>query len=225
MDVGKRVKECREALKMSQKELARRAGLTQPTISSLENGKSHSSGSLASIAKELGVSALWLETGRGNKEPTKHRSFRRIYPDGATSEEYEIRLLESKGSCGSGRHAFEHTEKEPLIKEAKWFKKYDVKPEHIIAIYADGDSMSDFIVDGDIVIFRTAIDDIKSGKIYALDTPDGLRIKRLHRRVDGSVLLASDNPDKTRYPDELYTGEQARNLVIMGQFLYRQGGG
>lgn len=226
--IGERVKECRLALGMSQKELAEKAGLKQPTISALEKGPegggSSTSGSLASIAHALNVSALWLETGMGSKELSKARGYRKVYKDGHTGEEYEIRLLDSKGSCGDGKLNFqEDIFKAPLIKEARWFDRYHVKPEEVVAIYADGDSMANFIVDGDIVIFTTNFSDVRSGEIYVVDTPDGLRIKRLHKRVDGTVVLSSDNPDKIRYPDEYYTAEQASHISIMGKFIYRQG--
>lgn len=67
MSVGKRVEARRLELKMSQKHLGNRVGLTQPTLSSLENGKSETSGHIARLAKELQVHAFWLETGEGPK--------------------------------------------------------------------------------------------------------------------------------------------------------------
>lgn len=136
-----------------------------------------------------------------------------------------IPLVEAKGSCGGGYLNFDPNGKEPLVKEARWFRHHGVKPENTMAIYADGDSMANFIVDGDIVIFDRAERHIVSGTIYVVDTPDGLRIKRIHRRADGTVVLSSDSANKTRYPDEIYSPEQAEHLNIVGKFVYRQGGG
>lgn len=132
----------------------------------------------------------------------------------------------AKGSCGGGSLSTDYGDeiREQLVKEAGWFKKYAVKPEETLAIYADGDSMAEFIVDGDIVIFKRGVQDLVSGKIYAIDTPDGLRIKRVHKRSDGTVVLSSDNPNKARYPDEEYSAERAENLRFKGSFVYRQGG-
>lgn len=112
----------------------------------------------------------------------------------------------------------------PLIKEASWFKKYGVRSDDVVALFADGDSMADFIVDGDIVIFNRAKTTPKSGEIFLIDHPDGLRIKRMRRNFNGTWLLESLNPDKRRYPDEPVTAEQAEHLRIRGQFVYRQGG-
>lgn len=137
-----------------------------------------------------------------------------------------IDVVYAKGSCGGGSFVAEagNDVREQLIKESAWFKRYGVKPSQVIAIYADGDSMADFIVDGDIVIFKKGYSALVSGKIYVLDTPDGLRIKRVHKRSDGTIILSSDNDNKRRYPDEEYSPEQASLLQIKGTFVYRQGG-
>jgi transcriptional regulator with XRE-family HTH domain len=63
--VGNRLEERRKELGLSQKELAQRAGTTQPTLSALESGKSKETNFIARLAQQLGVHALWLETGQG----------------------------------------------------------------------------------------------------------------------------------------------------------------
>lgn len=61
-----RIKWSRKHAGMSQKEAARRIGISQPTYSEYETGKSTSSGYTARIAKVFGVDAFWLETGIGD---------------------------------------------------------------------------------------------------------------------------------------------------------------
>lgn len=231
MSTGMRVKECRQALKMSQSELARLAGLTQPTISSLERGDSNTSGSLASIAQALGISALWLETGLGDKTLPTGRIGAPIYTDatgGERSAVYSIPMLESKGSCGNGRHSFcdgnDSDYRQPVTVCARLIEKFNVNPAKLIALYADGDSMANYIVDGDVMFFTVDLDGLQSGTIYLIDTPDGLRVKRIQKRLDGDVIIRSDNPDKGRYPDETYTPDQAALLTVKGKFVFRIGG-
>jgi transcriptional regulator with XRE-family HTH domain len=69
MSIGSRMKQARKALKISQQELAKRASLSQSSISDLEIGRSAGTTSLASLAAALGVNALWLENGRGPMRP------------------------------------------------------------------------------------------------------------------------------------------------------------
>jgi transcriptional regulator with XRE-family HTH domain len=53
---------------MSQKALADKIGIKQPSLSQLESGESHRTTYISRIATELGVNALWLETGRGPRD-------------------------------------------------------------------------------------------------------------------------------------------------------------
>lgn len=71
MTIGHRIKEARLAAGMTQKELGKKVGITQPTISELEGGDSAGSGYLPSIAAALGLNALWLESEKGPKYPIK----------------------------------------------------------------------------------------------------------------------------------------------------------
>lgn len=53
---------------MSQPELARAAGIKQPTVSNIESDRNKGSGYVAQLAVALKCSAHWLATGKGNKE-------------------------------------------------------------------------------------------------------------------------------------------------------------
>lgn len=135
-----------------------------------------------------------------------------------------IELRSIRGSCGGGSVDIDNDERQPLIKEANWFRNFHVTPETALAVWADGDSMADFIVHGDIVIFNKSRTQPKSGRIFLVHHPDGLRIKRLRRAIDGSWFLDSDNPDKLRYPSERIGPDELDLLKILGEFVYRQGG-
>lgn len=62
-----RLIEARQESQLSQQQLAEKAGMSQAAYQKLESGKSQRSRMLTSIAKALGVSANWLETGKGRK--------------------------------------------------------------------------------------------------------------------------------------------------------------
>lgn len=67
--VGERVKERRIELGLKQGALAKRVGLSQTTISDLENNPTVKTREVARLAAVLGVSALWLADGKGGKIP------------------------------------------------------------------------------------------------------------------------------------------------------------
>jgi phage repressor protein C with HTH and peptisase S24 domain len=218
--VGERVFACRTERGMTQVELARLSRLTQPTISGLESGESNTSGSLASIAAALGVSALWLETGLGERNIS----------DDATasfgSGTELVPLVEARGSCGNSRVGFVIPDYAPIALCASTLSRLHIqtKNKKLVALYADGDSMLNYITHGDILFFDTNDCELRDGGIYLIDTPDGLRVKRVSRRADGRFILRSDNMDKTRFPDEDYSAEQTTQLSVKGKFAMRMGG-
>lgn len=66
--VGERLKEARKARKLTQAQLAKMAKIAQGTISDLEVGRNQSSAHLPMLGALLGVSSLWLQTGKGVRE-------------------------------------------------------------------------------------------------------------------------------------------------------------
>lgn len=212
----------------NQAEIARITGVKPPSVNAWFSGETKSLGkALLPLASYLGVSPEWLNTGRGPKRPGGTVSDVRLAIKDAGvayASASEIELLDARGSCGGGSIAWEMESREPLVREEGWFRRYGVRPEDVFAVFADGDSMAEFIVDGDIVIFNRKRTTPRSGAIFLIEHPDGLKIKRLRREIDGGWVLESTNPDKSRFPDERITAEQADLLRIRGEFVYRQGG-
>lgn len=68
MSIGERIRSARKRAGMTQSELAKKVGMKQATLSQLETGESEGSKLIVGLAHHLGVSAIWLQTGRG--EPT-----------------------------------------------------------------------------------------------------------------------------------------------------------
>lgn len=205
--------------------LADRYKVSAVTANDWLNGKFRPATDLArAIAEDHGSSFGYLYFGEEESNARPSRYSIREASDASYVPSNEILLSTARGSCGGGSINWEADERQPLIKEASWFRKYRVKPENLLAVWADGDSMADFIIDGDIVIFDTSKTHPKSGAIFLIDHPDGLRIKRLRRMIDGGWSLESSNPDKHRYPNEIIAPDHADLLKILGEFVYRQGG-
>jgi transcriptional regulator with XRE-family HTH domain len=73
MKIGHRIRGSRESKGISQGELARRLGVSQPSVSDWENGKSEPSvDNLRALAVELDVWFEWLATGRGSQAYVPH---------------------------------------------------------------------------------------------------------------------------------------------------------
>lgn len=214
----------------SDADIARAVGVKQPSVHAWFSGstKSLRGANLLAVAKVLNVRPEWLETGRGAMRPNgtvSSTGYRvaEVTPDGPVPSA-PIEFIAARGSCGGGAFEWTLEHREPLVKEAAWFKRYKVRPDDAVALFADGDSMADFIVDGDIVIFDRTKTEPVSGRIFLVEHPDGLKIKRLRRGIDAAWILESLNNDKSRYPDERIAPDQMEHLRILGEFVYRQGG-
>ena len=69
INLSVRLKQSREALGISQAELAKKAGVSQSTIGNLESGSRKSPKYVLAIATALGVDPMWLQYGTGNQQP------------------------------------------------------------------------------------------------------------------------------------------------------------
>lgn len=65
-ELGKRLRDARNARELTQKDLARKSGVSRATISDIERGRNESSKELPLLAKALGMSVDELLTGRGD---------------------------------------------------------------------------------------------------------------------------------------------------------------
>lgn len=65
MSLGKRLRERRTALGLTQVDLAKQLGVTHSTISQIESGKTKRTFRVLDLSRALGVPARWLATGEG----------------------------------------------------------------------------------------------------------------------------------------------------------------
>lgn len=73
--LAKRLAETRESLGLTQGQLAKKAGLkNQSIIGMLESGQRKNSAHIPSIADALGVNAMWLSNGSGEKNKSEPAS-------------------------------------------------------------------------------------------------------------------------------------------------------
>lgn len=80
--IGERIRQCREECKISQKQLARAIGITDKTISHIENGRTMPSiQTLLSIAKAVNSSPDFILLGITHDRPPTEKSFTRVNLD------------------------------------------------------------------------------------------------------------------------------------------------
>lgn len=182
------------------------------------------------LAKALGVSAEWLTAG-GTSAPmpdfVAHAGegtslVLEAKREGDDVSEYAILpRYDVQASAGEGVVVSNEQVVAFLAFRRDWLRTTLRRPpEALTLIEARGNSMAPTIHDGDLLIVDTAERAIANGAVHVLQLADQLLVKRLERRLDGTVVVHSDNP---RYAPETLPGATADALTIVGHVVWQGG--
>ncbi|MDD5033810.1 MAG: LexA family transcriptional regulator [Methylococcaceae bacterium] len=186
MSLSQRLKQSREQAQISQRELAKRSGLSQQLISKLENGLVESTAEVFRLAEALRVDPRWLATGKGDERGDEN-------PANASSIRAYVPLI-SWVAAGAWREVvspYPPGESEALI-------PVTCRVGHdAYALRVQGDSMEPVFPDGGIIIVDPAVEPRHGSYVVVrLDEAQQATFKQLV--VDGgNRYLKPLNP---RYP-------------------------
>jgi phage repressor protein C with HTH and peptisase S24 domain len=128
---------------------------------------------------------------------------------------------------GPGGQAPEVEEVEDhLAFRTDWLRGKGYRAEDLVIVPVRGNSMAPLIQAGDIVLVNRGAQEIESGRIYAINYDDDLRVKRLYRELDGSITISSDNKSDPSNRDENVPRtklEEALMLRIIGRVVWAGG--
>ena len=126
-----------------------------------------------------------------------------------------IEVVEASFSCGTGESIEFHFDaingKIPF--PASFFKEKRVAQECMRIIKAKGDSMTDYIKDGDLVGIDISQTEVIDGEIYAVYFAGEGMIKQIFKEADGSLILHSLNE---KFRDRRVTEENGKTLKSWG---------
>lgn len=217
MDVSDRLRLKMNEAGLSESELSRRSAVPQPTINRILSGESASprKSTLDQLAGPLGVAPDWLLFGGESPGKDMTPSER----DYALIPQFKVR-----GSCGDG-YLNDHVEiSQGLVFKRDWLARMKAKPENLLVIYAEGDSMEPYVFAGDVVLFDSSKLEPRDRQAYVIRRPDGgISIKRLIQQISGGWLIRSDNADKSKYPDEQLSESALHEIPILGRVIWRGG--
>lgn len=199
--MGQRIKNRREALGMSQQELADLVGYkSRSSINKIELGKNDIlQSTIKKIASVLNCTPSYLMGGADNSVD---------FPDVPSNiipipNMHKIPLL---GTIACG---------EPLLAEEN-LDGYVEMPENVHADFClrcNGDSMVGArIKDGDVVFIRQQ-PEVENGEIAAVIIDDEATLKRVYLSTD-KIILQPENP---RYEPFVYVGEELSQIRIIGK--------
>jgi len=235
MSYGERLKKALAEAGYSQSALAREIGVKPQAIQHLCTPGEHWSRHHGRIAKALGISPEWLESGIGpmrSDDPLDDSALSNGLPrpvvawekpEDLPDDDYVlVQRVYVKPAAGQGALVFEEEEGPPLAFSTRWIKRLGLRRRDLYVVEAQGDSMEPTIYDGDVILLDSASDRVVDGQIYVLRYGDELKVKRLFRRYDGTLIIRSDNASK--YPDETVPPTEDGRVAVLGKVVWRAGG-
>jgi len=195
-----RMKLARQHAKLTQKNLAVKAGVEQPVISQIETGKNQQSAHLAKFAHLCGVNAIWLSDGIGPMEvgaPQSPDSNIRLAKQPGAMYRYPVVSWVAAGSWSEAVEPFP-----PGFSDHYEFSDYDSKGA-AFWLEVKGDSMTSAtgqsIIDGSLILIDTEAD-VQPRKLVVAKRPDSDKATFKKLVEDGGRLFLK--PLNPGYPIE-----------------------
>ena len=88
-----------------------------------------------------------------------------------------------------------------------------------VTVTVEGDSMERTLSDGETIVVDTVVDRVTASGIYVLAIGEDLIVKRIVRKLDGSLVVKSDNPIYSD-SDELFSPETIHRIQVLGRMVW-----
>lgn len=213
-------------LKLTQREVADKTGLSQVTIHKLLSGKVKGTTKLLELSQALQCSPDRLLYGVEPKSESQDAdseysgSFA-VWDDKTPlgKDELEVPFFtEVKLAAGNGIVADIENHGPKLRFSKSTMRSQGVEPAAAVCVKVSGNSMEPVLPNGSTVGINTANKTIVDGKMYAINHDGMLRVKLLYTLPGNGLRLRSYNQDE--YPDESYNGDQAKVITVIGKVFW-----
>ncbi len=196
MNFGDRLVKARENLGFNQANFSEKIDLAAQSLARYEKNKVNPSMEfIAKLTDMFNINSNWLLTGKGemfiSNDTTKN------------SDNYFIDLLNVRAGAGEGIYNYV-IETVDTISLDKSFFRTPINTNKIKGIQVDGDSMEPTLRDGDYVLIDENINFGTNG-IYAIQYGGQILIKRLQFKMDGTIIIISDND---KYDKEVFNPKE-----------------
>lgn len=105
-----------------------------------------------------------------------------------------------------------------LAFKKEWLQRVlGITHKDIVLVEVRGDSMTGTLDDGDLVLIDMRQNRLDVSAVFVIQVDDALLVKRVQRKLNGSVVIKSDNK---AYEEEVLEGTQLANLKIMGRVVW-----
>ncbi len=201
---------------LTQKQLSRLVGVSEPTMNHYETGKRVPPvETLLNLAKILDCDAGWLLTGQ---EATVQKS----PPSSEVREDaggfvfvpqYELALLENGTSIKSDQ-VVDH-----LAFKRDWIvQELRSAPDQLLLIRCTGDAMEPTVKADDLLLIDRSPEKRREDGVYLIHIDGGLYVRRVERRIEGGLIIRGDKPGAA--PEIKISRENESQLDLIGRVVW-----
>lgn len=195
-DFGRRLRQVRQEMKMSQEEFAALLGTSKQVISRYENGQRSPKISVAAdYAQKLGIPLGALNDDESPASPALPAN---VVPM-AQMPRHRVRMI---GSVAAGV---------PILAEEEYDIYIDAPEKADYALRVEGDSMQPNYLSGDVIYIKEQ-PDVDDGRVAVVLVDDSATLKHVYHEKDG-LTLVSDNHD---YPPMRMSFDEHEVIRIPG---------
>ena len=234
-EIAERIKSVRSELSDNQKDFASKLGVGFSTFQKYEMGMSIPGGEAIRGFVKLGINANWLLTGEGemllSDSQTSSSAIRVTEP--ATGYMVDkspfmppiphpgfvfVPRFEVAASMGNGSVIHSEQIVDYLAFREDWVRKeLGANPNNLILISSVGDSMEPTLKTNDLLLIDRGLADVRHDAIYAFALNGELRVKRMQFKMNGTMVVRSDNP---QYEPEVISATDTDTLRIIGRVVW-----
>jgi phage repressor protein C with HTH and peptisase S24 domain len=182
---------------------------------------------LVALADAASVSVGWLARGEGPEPrlqgPSRPSRERHDTPrDGGLDTQRFVLLPKRPEAAAAGAETpAAPPGSEYMALRDDWIRAtFGIEPDRLLLETARGESMLPRIHDGALLLVDTTEQQFHSFGVYVLEIAGERLVKRVQRKVDGSLTLISDNP---AYEADHVPPAEATDVTVVGRVLWSCG--
>jgi len=206
------------------KDLAANLDISPQAVSNARKKGEIPSDMILTFAEKNKLSVDWLLTGKGQMssggdlyelaEELKAADIGGELPEGFV----QVPRYEVAASAGGGAMIYSEQIVDHLSFKAEWIHNaLGVSVKDLALIHVTGDSMEPTLSEGDLILIDMSYRGMKDNAIYVLQLNGSLLVKRLQHKLDGSVLVKSDN---AIYDSEMIPIGAIDSLNVVGRVVW-----
>jgi phage repressor protein C with HTH and peptisase S24 domain len=192
----------------SQEEFAEMLGVGRTTIIRYENNeRAPDAEFLIKLNMLFGADPTFLLLGKKNgKSPNGDNVYQLVPKSSARPSAGHGSLIESEQIV------------DYMAFKREWLQRVlGISHSDIVLVEVRGDSMAGTLDDGDLALVDMRQNRLDVSAVFVIQVDDALLVKRVQRKLDGTVIIKSDN---SAYEPEVLVGPQLASLKVVGRVVW-----